>query len=375
MLGTFLDKITGFFDQRFILSYVIPTLVFLGLLIGLTQVWFGLPTTLRWWMSLAVLEQIFIGLIVLLAVILVAYMLQMLTAPIVRFYEGYWPEWKPTELAIAHQRKKWMRYARIDKRKELTNQLDELIESQKMSIDNDQIGSIQEQIAQEVKHATAACYYNYPRNPDRLKPTRLGNVLIAVEEYPYQIYQLDATIWWPRLAVLLPQDFRVQVDMSLSPMLAAINLSSLFTLLALISLISILFNHQWLLCGLIFIIGLSLARVLYYAVISQAIVYGKLVRVAFDLYRHEILKQMHIPLPDNLFKERTVWDLLTKWHYYYVAPWNARSENDIPLPENPLYYDKNSTSTTLSQLQEVSFTIKELPSSLTKNGKAKKEVR
>jgi hypothetical protein len=99
------------------------------------------------------------------------------------------------------------------------------------------------------------------------------------------------------------------------------------------------------------------------------------VRVAFDLYRHEILKQMHIPLPDNLFKERTVWDLLTNWHYYYVAPWNARSDNDVPLPENPLYYDKNSTSSTLSQLQEVSFTIKELPSSLPKNGRAKKEVR
>jgi len=374
MLGTFLDRITGFFDQRFILSYVIPTLVFLGLFIGLTQIWFGFPITLSLWMSLTVFELIFIGVIVLLAVILMAYMLQMLTAPVVRFYEGYWPEWKPTKWAIAHQRKKWNRYARSDKREELTKKLEELAESQKMSEDNEQIASIGEQLAQEVKQATAACYYNYPHNPDRLKPTRLGNVLIAVEEYPYQIYQLDATIWWPRLAVLLPQDFRVQVDMSLSPMLAAINLSSLLTLLALISLVSVVFNHQLLLFGLIVIIGLSLAIGLYYTAISQATVYGKLVRVAFDLYRHEILKQMHIPVPDNLFKERTVWDMLTKWHYYYVAPWNARSETDVQLPENPLYYDKNSTSTTFAQLQEVSFTIKDLPNSLPKNGKAKKEV-
>jgi hypothetical protein len=375
MLGTFLDKITGFFDQRFMLSYVMPTFVFLGLFIGFIQVWFGLLTTLHSWMSLAILEQILIGVIVLLAVIVVAYMLQMLTAPIVRFYEGYWPEWKLTELAIAHQRKNWMRNARNDRRKDLTNQLEKLIESQETSIDNDQIDSIQEQIAKEVKHATAACYYRYPRNPERLKPTKLGNILIAVEEYPHQIYQLDATIWWPRLAVLLPQDFRVQVDMSLSPMLAAINLSSLFTLLAFISLISILFNHQWLLYGLIFIIGLLLARVLYYAVISQATVYGKLVRVAFDLYRHEILKQMHIPLPDNLYEERTVWNLLTNWHYYYVAPWHARSDFDVTPPENPLYYDNNSTSATRTQLQEVSFTIKDLPYSLPKNGKAKKEAR
>lgn len=374
MLGTFLDKISGIFDQRFILSYVMPTFVFLGLLVGLIQVWFGLSTTLYWWTSLAILEQILIGLIVLLTVIVVSYILQMLTAPIVRFYEGYWPEWKLTEIAIDHQKKNWERDSRNDRQIDLTNQLDKLFESQETSIDNDQIDAIQAQITKEIQQATADCYYRYPRDPDRLKSTKLGNILIAVEEYPLQIYQLDAAFWWPRLAVLLPQNFRIQVDMSLSPMLAAINLSSLFTLLAFINLISIVFNHQWLMYGIFFIVGLLLARVLYHAVISQATVYGKLVRVAFDLYRHEILKQMHIPLPNNLFEERKIWNLLTNWHYYYIVPWNASSDFDVTSPENPLYFDNNSTFATHTQLQEVSFTIKDLPDSLPKNGNAKKEV-
>jgi hypothetical protein len=382
MLGTFLDRMTSFFDQRFILAYVIPTAVFLCLLIGLLQIWFGLSITLGWWTSLAVLEQILIGIFVVFAIIILAYILEMLTAPIVRLYEGYWPAWKLTKRAFSHQEKKWRQYTRIEKRDELANKLRELtssehekIDQQSIKIDDEQVAFFEQQLVQEMKAASAASYYRFPHNPELLKATQLGNVLVAVEEYPLQVYQIDAAIWWPRLAVLLPEAFRVQVDTSLSPMLAALNMSILFTLLSLAGAVATLIHHQWLLSGGIFIGGLFLARLLYFAVVSQAIVYGKLVRVAFDLYRHEILTQMHIPIPESLFKERIIWDMLSNWHYYYIAPWNMESEKGILEPENPLYYDMNHTSTNLAQLQEVSFTIKDFPQVFPKNGNTNEELK
>lgn len=348
MLGTFLDTSTSFFDRRFMLTYLIPSAVFLSFLIGLMQIYFSLSITLGWWERLGLLEQILIGIFALFTIIIVAYILEMLTAPIVRLFEGYWPKGKLTDLVISHQLKKWMRYARIDKSTELTNQLKELMKSKEIATNNDQrtsieeqIASIEEQIAQEVKSATAECYYKYPRNPELLKATQLGNVLGAVEDYPFQIYRIDAAIWWPRLAVLLPETFRVQVDTSLSPMLAALNLSILFTLLSIAGAITTIIDHQWLLSGVIFLAGLFLARVLYLAVVNQAIVYGKLVRVAFDLYRHEILRQMHIPIPNSLFKERVIWDMLSDCHYYYIPPWNMGSLKNILEPDNPLYYNMN----------------------------------
>src|SRR5579884_1020271 len=151
MFGTFLDKIGGFFDRRFIVAYEMPTLFILALSVIVFQVLFGLKVTLTWWTQLGVQEQILLAVIILMVNILVAYMFEMLTAPIVRLYEGYWPDWK-----LARWVKKWQ-----SKKKRLIN-----------------------------VHATS--YYYFPVDDELLKPTQLGNVLAAAEEYSYQVYRLDA---------------------------------------------------------------------------------------------------------------------------------------------------------------------------------------
>jgi len=365
MLGTFLDKLGGFFDRRFIVAYVIPTLVVLGLVIGISQILFGPQVTLKWWSQLGGQEQILLGVGVLLAIILLAYIFEMLTAPVVRLFEGYWPEGHLTQLAISRQQKKKERCRRTIKRRELTLKQDELIAKQKSLVDDEQKVLIDEQLAfieeqkeLEERRAHAAWYYSFPRDDELLKPTRLGNVLAAAEEYSYQVYRLDAITWWPRLATLLPEAFRIQVDTALTPMLTALNLSTIFTLLATTGGGILLTYHQWFSCGLIFLTGLVLARACYLAAINQAAVYGKLVRVAFDLYRHEILKHMHMPVPDNLVGERVFWELLTNWHYYYIVPWESKS--DLPEPDNPFYYDTHYKSIGLEQ-QEVILTFRGFP--------------
>jgi len=381
MLGTFLDKMGGFFDRRFVVAYVIPTLVALGLIIGLLQLRFGPQITINWWSSLGLQEQILLAISVLLVVIILSYIFEILTAPLVRLYEGYWTEGYVTRhlapLAIKYQRKIKDRNVRTDKRRELDVKREKMISEKIGSLDElhaasfeEQIATIDEQIGLEKKRAYDAGYYKFPRDTELLKPTLLGNVLAAAEEYSYQVYRLDAVIWWPRLTTLLPEDFRIQVDIALTPMLTVLNLSVIFSLLALVGLGLLLAYHQWFLYGFIVIVGLLLARSFYVAAINQAAVYGKLVRVAFDLYRHEILKKMHIPVPDNLVAERMLWDLLTNWHYFYIVPWDIKS--DTPEFDNPFYYDIHHTTINTVQQQEVILTFKDFPNLAIKEKRRKK---
>ena len=366
MLGSFLDKLGGFFDRRFIFAYIIPTLTLLLLLITVLQTLFGPQATLNWWAHLDGQEKIILTSGVLLVTILVASIFEMITTPVVRLYEGYWNEGFLTRLAIARQQKIKNKYTRIAKKKELGTKMEELIAKRQASIDDEQQKLIDEQIASidiqktlEDRRAYNASYYIFPLDDDLLKPTSLGNVLAAAEEYSFQVYRLDSVIWWPRLATLLPETFRTQVDIALTPMLTVLNLTSIFILGALVEGYLLLSQHHWFLCGFSILSGLLLARVCYTAAINQAVVYGRFVRVAFDLYRHDILKQMHIPVPDNLVGERILWDLLTEWHYFYRPPWEA--SNDKPELDDPFYYDMHVTSTDTLQQQKVTITFQGYP--------------
>jgi hypothetical protein len=309
---------------------------------------------------------------ILLTVFLIASILEMLTAFIVRVYEGYWTDEGPIGRfklhMIACQQKLLNKYQRSSKIEAFTARLEELNieqgqllakyeaaddEQKKKEVTDEkdkiekQIAKIEEQVSLEEKSAQNDCYYSFAQDPNDLKPTRLGNVLAAAEEYSYQVYRIDAVIWWPRLAVLLPESFRIQIDTALTPMLTVLNLSTMFILLAIIGVLILLIIHQWFFWGITFFIGgLLLARACYLAAVNQSIMYGRLVRVAFDLYRHEILKKMHMQVPDNLIAERLLWDMLTNWHYFYALPW--ASEKNVPLSDNPLYYYDTRQSSVIS---------------------------
>ncbi len=320
MLGTFLDKLNVFFDRRFMIAYWSPVFIGLGLAAGLVAILIRPSAALGWWTARTGTEQILLGIGALLVITVLAYLLEALTIPVVRLYEGYWPKGWLTNWASRRQK------ARIAK-----------------SIDS-------------------VRYHNFPLDSDLVKPTRLGNVLVASEEYPHQLYQLDAVLWWPRLAALLPETFRTQVDTALTPVLAMLNLSMMLTVLAFGGGIAVLLtNRLWWLLGAIFFGGFLLARVCYLAAVSQAVDYGESVRVAFDLYRHDILKQMHIPLPDNLFKERLLWDLLNKWVYSYAPPWEIGTITNVPQPTDPFYNDIHQSPAAPVQPQEMILTIKDVP--------------
>lgn len=319
MLGTFLEKLNVFFDRRFMIAYWSPIFVVLGLTATLVGVLVGPSAALAWWTKRSGTEQILLGVGSLLVITVLAYVLETLTIPLVRLYEGYWPKGWLTNWAYTRQ------------------------------------------ISRRAKSTDSASYHNFPFDSDLVKPTRLGNVLVAAEDYPHQLYQLDAVLWWPRLVALLPETLRAQVDTTLTPVLAMLNLSMMLTVLAFGGTIAVLLtNRLWWLLGVVFFGGLLLARVCYLAAASQAVDYGTSVRVAFDLYRHDILKQMHIPLPDNLFEERLLWELLNKWLYSYTPPWEISIAHVEP-PTDPFYNDKHQKPAPASEPEKVILTIKHMP--------------
>jgi hypothetical protein len=456
MLGTFLDKMSGIFDQRFIVAYWIPIFFGLMLLVGLGMFLLGPSVMFGWWMSLNSAEKVLLGIGALLCVSLLAYLLETLTAPIVRLYEGYWREGTLTRGLRTQKQKKLndkkeaLAAAELDltirikalraeqevvadQQSDLTDRLKTLsVERETLAIQQSELASRLRALSVELEDVTdqqsdltihtktlndeqvtltarendllvrlkvlndeqviltarendllvrlkatedkkkaldaklayvyAAYYLKYPRDLDHLKPTRLGNVLAAAEEYSSQVYSLDGVIWWPRLAPLLPVTFRAQVDTALTPMLTALNLSMILTLFALPSGMLVLpFSRPWWLLPIISLGELLLGWICYSAAVSQAKDYGKVIRVAFDLYRHEILKQMHLPVPDNLTDERLLWASLNKWLYEYTPPWESVPVGvDAPRIASPFYYDTHYSLTIPPQLQEVTFTFKGL---------------
>lgn len=310
MLGTFIDKLSSLFDPSFILSHWAPAFVGVALSALLATILVGPGETAAWWDGRTSTVQAGLGLGGLLLITVSGYLLQSFSVPIVRNYEGYWPRllrW----LAV------WSKAGQLS-----------------------DFESLRKAEAYDILH------FRFPQDKKRVMPTGLGNVLTAAEDYPEQVYGMNAPIWWPRLSALLPDALRGQIDAAVTPMLALINLSMIIGLLAAFGGVSVwLTDDRWWLLGAVLLGGLAAAWICYRAAVSQAVIYGDLVRVAFDLYRIEILKQMHIFVPDNYKAERQLWTALNTWIFTpFTMPWNTCLAQDLKMLQDPFYYDSHTVA-------------------------------
>ena len=93
--------------------------------------------------------------------------------------------------------------------------------------------------------------------------------------------------------------------------MALLNLSIVFGALAILGALAAILSSQWLV-AILWVIGtLVLSRLAYRAAVSQAAEVGSIIRVAFDLYRYDILDQLGRPHPETLAAERALWLSLT----------------------------------------------------------------
>ncbi|HSE19437.1 MAG TPA: hypothetical protein VLB46_20410 [Pyrinomonadaceae bacterium] len=290
MLLSFVDKLGSVFDRRFIHAYWLPSFVFVVLLIALGVAIYGIAPSLNWWNNVSASASVVCSVALLFLITVLAILIQPFAVPLTRFYLGYWPESLSyfTDRGKARERQ---RFTVVEVSKE------------------------------------------------RLRPTKLGNVLASAYEYPDRLYQLDPAIWLPRLTPLLPENFRAQMDNALTPVFCLLNLSTFFSALAIVGgLLIVVFDQRWWFFLLVWTASLLLARACYRASVSQCAEYASLIRVAFDLYRSELLKQLRISLPPTPEKEYPLWKRLERWiHFDKELP--ERPWRDLLDGETPLCYD------------------------------------
>lgn len=286
MFLSFFDKLSSVFDRRFILAFWLPGFIFVAMVAALFVTISGVASSLTWWDGLSASARLATSLSLFFTITIIALLLQPFCVPLTQLYLGYWPPGLRSffEWGRSRERQNWSEF-------EVSN--------------------------------------------ERLLPTRLGNVLASNYEYAARVYQIDPAIWLPRLAPLLPETFRSQMDNALTPVFCLLNLSTVYAAFAVIGglMVVALDQRSWLFL-LVWAGGLILAFVCYRASISQASEYGTFIRVAFDLYRPKLIKQMRFPLPKTPKQDWELWGRLTRWVHFTrnrpIRPW-ADPEHPAPI--------------------------------------------
>lgn len=302
MLSAFLDRVSGLFNRRFLVSCWFPA--FFALLLALlpqVSVW-GWTEAWRRWVQLAPGQDytgigslqlwLLAGMLVLVS--LVAYLLNVLARSIAHLYEGYaWPLFL-RRWVVRWVRRRWerLRQARAESAR---------------AGDTVRYARLQERL-----------FYEYPAEADLLLPTRLGNVLRAAEGYSGSVYGMDGPFWWPRLWPLLPDGQREAIEDALATMMAVLNLSLLLLpttvyVTVYLALCPIPWRAAWAVGA--FLAGGLLSWLCHHGAVLQARAYGQQVRVAIDLYRAKLFTALHVPVPSTPGEERALWGQLSSWLY------------------------------------------------------------
>ncbi|OUC13653.1 MAG: hypothetical protein B0A82_16130 [Alkalinema sp. CACIAM 70d] len=285
----FLEGIGNKLVEQWVANLLTPAFIFwLGGFVAAMQR-FGWTGWQQWFAQLVEPLQLAVLFASLLLVATSAFAIQRLDLVVLRWFEGYWPTWmNPIKQGLLNRQK--ARLQRLDQRwQELAAKRDQT--GQLTVGETDEFVQIDWQLRQ------------VPAQPDRLMPTKLGNLLRSAESHPSDKYGLDAIICWPRLWLVLPDGVKKELQEARSDLNTAARVwlwGVLFAVWSIwawwvlpIALLVTLFAHHWML--------------------NAAATYGDLLESAFDLHRFELYKALHWPLPTNPAEEQQLGRQLTEY--------------------------------------------------------------
>lgn len=251
--------------------------------------------------------------------LILSYTLYAFNFPLIRVFEGY----KLREI-------KFVRDLLIEKRekfKHLQKQIEHLqTERQRFknrlgfesdnSLDADEKNEWQALIA-KLAYLERELDRHYPSMHQAVLPTRLGNAIAAFEDYSKTRYGMDSIALWPRLVPLLRDmkylDFVTQ-EKSVFDFL--LNTCIVVAVLGLELVYLYLFLGRLGLVSMIVLFTVVACYALYNGMIIAARQWGTTVRVAFDLYRHDLHQRLGL-LPAKDFKEEfNRWQQISRFLLY-----------------------------------------------------------
>ena len=144
---------------------------------------------------------------------------------------------------------------------------------------------------------------------ETIRPTILGNVVEAYNQYSFKRYKIEAEIFWPRLRKVIPDEYMALLDEPRILLDFSLTMASLAALYAVCALLV----GPWLWFNLPLWIGLALVAigvaVAFYGVgLVAAHQLGELVRASFDLFRLDLMTDLGRPRPTTFRDERRQWE-------------------------------------------------------------------
>ena len=285
-----LSTLTDHIDTNFVISSWLPAFVAVLANLGFLTVLVGPDAVTAWAYNLTEAEEFLVLVIVLVVITMVALLLRALSFIIVAFFIG---EALPRGVA------------------EWSTRGQQRLRSRAQAQHGDAAGdTTSSPLRAQVRRLVEQ---RFPDDEAALRPSRLGNILAAAVEYPWTIYGMDGLLWLPHLTPFLPDDVGDALNGAQSRLLGLLNLCLVCAVIAVEAVLVLgVFAHHWAAAIGVTIVEVALAWFCYQAAINQALEVGSQIRVAFNLYRQEILKQLGLAIPDTVAAEQALWKSLTR---------------------------------------------------------------
>ena len=145
-----------------------------------------------------------------------------------------------------------------------------------------------------------------PKKEEDYMPTKLGNILRAVENHAYERYGLATHISWPHLWLLLSDSTKKEIAEARATLDTA----------ARIFLWSLLFLVWTIWAWWVPLVTLAIAIWAYRWALSAARVYGDLLEAAYDLHRLELYEALRFLPPKDTAVEKAKGEELTTYLLY-----------------------------------------------------------
>ena len=306
------SEVIAFLLQSFRLAFVVPAFIFLGL-----NAFFILPALpptkySEQFFHLKPTDQL---LLIAGASFLFSYFLSILNLWIIRLFEGY--HWRDTGIgkylvARKQAEKQWWMDLLLERVKKVLSMQDLPMKDprrQQSADDLEEIESVIEPLVNQILQE------RYPVTQQPFLPTSLGNAIAAFEDYPRARYGIDAVLLWPRfLPTLTNKKFAPYIQRSKDQFDFLINLCFLLLLFSLESLcVGLALAEDWSLWVISTGIAILTAIAMYKLALLGVYAWGTSVRVAFDLYRYDLLESLSGITPNSLDEEKEIWLTISRF--------------------------------------------------------------
>jgi hypothetical protein len=144
--------------------------------------------------------------------------------------------------------------------------------------------------------------------------TRLGNVLRAIDLYPYTRYLMEGSVFWPLLETVMKKTLRDDIRDQRTSLDTTLSLATIFACLAIVLFVGapwVAFSAT-LSCMMLGLLYAVMALVFYNVSVHAALTLGRSMRAACDLHRLDLMQTLGRVMPGTLADEMIQWQQLSQ---------------------------------------------------------------